>query len=97
MSFARVAVFRDDDPAAIKDMAAMIRERSADGPPPGVPAKELFVLEATNGGDLMVITLFDTEEDMKTGDAGLQAVERPDGPKRAYVGQYEIAVHRQHA
>jgi hypothetical protein len=94
--FARVVRWQGADPEALKASAGRIREdaEAGGGPPEGVPAKGLFVLQDLDGGRAMAISLFETEEDYREGDATLDSMSPPgDGMgQRVAVEKYEVAV-----
>lgn len=74
--YARVATFEGGDPEQVRQMLAQIEQQS--GPPEGVPAKGLLVLhKAEDGNKVLAITMFDTEEDMRQGDAVFNSMEPP--------------------
>lgn len=95
--YARVARFEGADAESLKQSAAQIRAEaeSAGGPPPGVPSKELLLLQDPAGGKALAIVLFESEEDYREGDATLNSMSPPgDGMgQRAAVEKYEVAVH----
>jgi hypothetical protein len=74
---ARVATWRGGDPEAIKRNLDEIRSRSETGPPEGVPSVGLMVLQRDD--EVMFIGLFDTEEDLRQGDATLNEMSPPGG------------------
>lgn len=90
---ARVATFEGGDPSAVQQNLDEIRGRSGSGPPAGVPAVGLLLL---HGGDrVMSISLFETEEDLREGDATLNSMSPPvDGGmgRRVSVDTYDVAV-----
>jgi hypothetical protein len=73
--YARVSRWEGLDNDAINDFAAMVN--STDGPPEGVPSSGILVLSDAENGRSVVIGLFDTEDDLRTGDAALRAMDRP--------------------
>lgn len=73
--FARVSRWEGLDQQAIRQFAEMIE--STDGPPEGVPASGILVLSDAESGRSLVIGLFDTEDDLRQGDAALKAMDRP--------------------
>lgn len=73
--YARVAQWEGLDRETIQRFAEMIN--SADGPPEGVPSSGILVLSDAEKGRNVVIGLFDSEEDLRTGDAALRAMDRP--------------------
>src|SRR5204862_7918950 len=64
---ARVATWRGGDPATIQANLDEIRARQSSGPPEGVPSTELTVLQSED--EVIFIALFETEEDLRQGDA----------------------------
>ncbi|HEY2055124.1 MAG TPA: hypothetical protein VGH14_14430 [Solirubrobacterales bacterium] len=93
---ARVAHWEGAEANALEATAEEIRQRAAaeGGPPPGVPAKGLMLLEDPAGGRAITITLFENEEDYREGDATLDSMSPPsDGMgRRVGVDKYEVAV-----
>ena len=73
--YARVSRWEGLDQEAIRRFGEMIN--SAEGPPEGVPSSGILVLSDAENGQSLVIGLFDTEEDMRAGDAALRAMNRP--------------------
>jgi hypothetical protein len=71
-----------------------INSEASSGPPEGVPAKGFLMLIDPDGGRTMAISLFETEEDLSTGDAALNAMDPPAGSlgRRGPVETYEVAV-----
>jgi hypothetical protein len=60
-----------------------------------VPAKAFTVLIDPEKGKSLAIVLFETEEDMRTGDATLNSMNPPDDGmgRRTGVEFYEVAVN----
>ena len=78
-----------------KGAAPSADELGANGPPEGVPAVGLLVLHNPDEGKALAITLFETEEDLRQGDATLSSMNPPvpSGPgRRVSVEMYEVAV-----
>ena len=73
--YARVSRWEGLDREAIDRFAQMIN--SNDGPPEGVPSSGIMVLADADKGESLVIGLFNTEDDLRTGDAALKAMDRP--------------------
>lgn len=91
---ARVATFEGGDPAQVRQMVQEINSRSASGPPEGVPAKGLLVLHRPEG-KVLAISLFETEEDLRQGDAKLSSMDPPVAGgmgRRASVEMFEVGV-----
>jgi len=92
---ARVAVWEGQSPEAMREGAAMIN--ASEGPPPGVPSVGITVLNDPANGRSVMIALFETDEDLRAGDAALRAMDRPpiDGlGDIASIDVYEVAVDR---
>jgi hypothetical protein len=92
--YARVARWEGASAEALNQVAAGIREDAESGPPEGLPAKKLLLLQDKEGGRSMAITLFETEEDYRQGDATLSSMSPPgDGMgQRVGVDKYEVAI-----
>ena len=94
--FARVATFEGDE-AQISQMADAIAREAGSGPPEGVPAKEILVLTGRDSAKLVAVVLFDTEDDLRQGDAILNRMSPPEDAAsvaRREVEMFEVAVHQ---
>lgn len=93
--YARVARWEGADPDALRSTAEQISRESGSGPPEGVPAKSLLVLQDLDGGRAMAITLFETEDDYRQGDQTLNEMSPPGEGMghRVAVDRYEVAVN----
>jgi hypothetical protein len=92
--FARVARFEGGGSDALRRSADEINANKDNGPPPGVPAKGFTMLIDPDSGTSVSIVLFETEEDLRTGDAALNDMS-PSGDDvgtRASVETYEVGV-----
>jgi hypothetical protein len=91
---ARVARWEGLDQEAINQFAEMIN--SAEGPPEGVPSSGILVLSDAENGRSLVIGLFDSEDDLRAGDAALRAMDRPPEAKGdiSSVEFYEVTADR---
>lgn len=92
---ARVAIFEGGESEQVRRMVSEISQRSQSGPPEGVPAVGLLVLHKPDEGKVMAISLFETEEDLKQGDATLNSMDPPvpgGMGRRASVELYEVGV-----
>src|SRR3954452_12044447 len=69
--YARVARFEGGDADALRRSAEDATTRGGEGPPPGVPAVGYTMLFDAASGVSLGIVLFETEEDLRTGDAAL--------------------------
>jgi hypothetical protein len=73
--YARVARWEGLDQESIRQFADMIN--SSEGPPEGVPSSGILVLSDSENGRSLVVGLFDSEDDLRAGDAALRAMDRP--------------------
>jgi hypothetical protein len=92
--YARVARWEGGSAEALRASAKELSERASEGPPPGVPAVGFTMLVDPDSGRSIAIALFETEEDMQTGDAALNKM-GPSGPdvgSRSSVEMYEVGV-----
>jgi hypothetical protein len=92
--YARVVTFEGGDPEAIRKSVAEIGERSADGPPEGVPAVGLLIMHNPDG-KVVTVSLFETEEDRRQGDATLNSMDPPQPGamgKRTSVEMFEVGL-----
>jgi hypothetical protein len=92
--YARVVRWEGAEADAMRASAAAISEQAAAGPPEGVPATSFQLLIDPENGKGLAIVLFETEEDMRQGDATLSSMSPPnDGMgQRAGVDFYQVAV-----
>lgn len=92
--YARVARWEGAEAAGLRESAEEMRGRAASGPPEGVPARGFLMLIDPDGGRSIAISLFDSEEDMRRGDAVLNEMSptRDDVGRRASVEMYEVAI-----
>ena len=94
--YARVASWEGADAETLERTAAEIRTQADEegGPPEGLPAKGVLLLNDTEGGRSLGITLFETEDDHRTGDEKLNEMSPPgEGMgRRVSVVKYEVAV-----
>ena len=90
----RVATFEADDDA-VKEMVEEIG--SAEGPPPGIPAKSIMILADRENGRARIVVRFDSEEKLRTGSETLDAMEPPPGRRvrRISVERFEVLLERQ--
>ena len=90
--YARVARWEGASAEALKETATRIQSDADSGPPEGLPAKGLLLLNDLEGGRSIAITLFETEEDYRQGDATLSAMSPPgEGMgQRVSVQKYEV-------
>jgi hypothetical protein len=88
--YARVARWEGADAQATRE--AIEQMRSSDGPPEGVPAKGILMLTDADDGRVMVVTLYESEEDRRRGDETFNAMSPPNDAfgRRVGVEMYEV-------
>jgi hypothetical protein len=95
--YARVAQWKGADAESMKATAAEIKAQAeaGGGPPPGVPSKEFLLLQDPEGGRVIAIMLFESEDDYRQGNEVLDSMSPPSGGlgDRVSVDKYELAVH----
>jgi hypothetical protein len=91
--YARVARFEGGEAEALRRVAKEVNDMAAsEGRPPGVPAVGYLMLIDPNSGRSLGVGLFETEEDLRKGDAALNDMS-PSGPDvgtRSTVEIYEV-------
>jgi hypothetical protein len=92
--YARVTRWEGLDGDAIRRFADLINQ--SEGPPEGVPSSGIMVLSDAESGRNLVIGLFDTEDDLRQGDAALKAMDRPPEAAGEITSNefYEVTVDR---
>jgi hypothetical protein len=92
--YARVARWEGAEGDALRRSADEIKGQAEQGPPPGVPAKGFTMLVDPESGRSLAIALFETEEDLRTGDAALNEMtpSSDDVGRRVSVETYEVGV-----
>jgi hypothetical protein len=91
--YARVAKFEHGDAEALDRAIGEISGNAESGPPEGVPATGFLLLADRENAQTYAIGFFDTEEDLKTGDAALSAMTPPgDMGTRSSVSLCEVAL-----
>lgn len=92
--YARVARWEGSTPEELKAITDQIN--SSDGPPPGVPGRGIMMLADEATGTSLAIALFDTAEDLETGDAALNAMSPPGESvgHRVSVEKYEVTADK---
>ena len=76
--YVRVVRFTDVTAEQVEALLARIEE--ADGPPPGVPTTGLQMLVDEAQGTAVVLQLFDSAEDMRTGAETFAAMDAAETP-----------------
>jgi hypothetical protein len=92
--YARVARWEGSSSEELKAISDQIN--SSDGPPPGVPGKGIMMLVDEASGTSLAIALFETAEDLETGDAALNDMSPPGESqgRRVSVEKYEVTADR---
>ncbi len=92
--YARVARWEGAEAEELKRSAAEISADAESGPPEGLPAKRLLLLQDLDGGRAMAITLFETEQDYQQGDETLNSMSPPGEGMGTRVGvdKYEVVL-----
>jgi len=90
--YARVAKWEGGSADAIRESIAQIQQESQSGPPEGVPSNGFTFLADPDAGRVLAIAMFETEEDLRTGDAKLNEMSPPVSMgNRVSVETYEVA------
>jgi hypothetical protein len=90
--YARVVRFEGGSADAIRESMQRIQADAAGGPPEGVPSNGFTFLADPDGGRVIAIAMFETMEDLRTGDAKLNEMSPPaDLGARGAVETYEVA------
>jgi hypothetical protein len=91
--YVRAATFEFDE-AALEALLDTIR---SGGMPEGVPAKRVTVLADRSAGKVVVAVRFNSEEDLRTGSATLDAMNPPEvgTRRRVSVDAYEVMLEQE--
>jgi hypothetical protein len=91
--YVRVVRFTDVTADRVEGLLARIEEEG--GPPPGVPVKALQMLFDESQGTAVVLQLFDSADDMRTGAEAFTAMDPAETPgTRASVDMCELKLER---
>jgi len=86
-----VARFEGGTADGIRAAIGQLRSDIPQGPPPGVKSNGLTVLVDPDGGRVMVVGLFASEEDLRASESALDEMSPPEGMgKRSSVDVYEV-------
>jgi hypothetical protein len=89
---ARVTTWEGGSADGIRAAAEDMRSRIPSGPPEGLKSTGITMLVDPDGGRMLMIGLFATEDDLRESEPVLQAMDLPDGiGKRMSVDVYEVA------
>ncbi len=90
MAVARVVEFEGVTQERVDELRNRIE--SEDGPPEGVPAKEMIMLYDSGSQSAVAIIFFDNDADYQQGDAALSAMGSDDVPgNRTSVRKFDVA------
>ena len=90
--YARVATF-ESDPSVVDDAIGMVRSEVESGEvPPGLEGAKMLMLVNRESGKGVGITLFESEEAMRRGDAALDAMSPGSSERRTSVEFFEVPV-----
>jgi hypothetical protein len=90
--YARVATF-ESDPSTVDDAIGMVRGEVESGEvPAGLEGAKMLMLVNRESGKGVGITLFESEEAMRRGDAALDAMSPGASERRTAVEFFEVPV-----
>lgn len=90
--YARIATFQSD-PAHVDDAIAMVRAEVQSGDTPaGLEGAKMLMLVDRQSGKGLGVTLFESEEAMRRGDAALNAMNPGQTEQRTSVEFFEVPV-----
>jgi hypothetical protein len=89
---ARMTTWEGGSAEGIRSAAEEMRSNLSKGPPPGVRSTGLTMLTDPEGGRVVMIGLFATENDLQESEAALKQMDAPAGlGTRGPVEVYEVA------
>ncbi len=93
--FARVATFEVDDPRLIDgEVETTRRYTDGGGLPDGIPAVGFLMMVDRVDGKVVEVLLFETEDDLREGDAAMSAMAPGEGSMhRVALDRFEVPVH----
>jgi hypothetical protein len=90
MALARVVSFEGIDSGRIAEMKSEIEGGEK---PEGLPATEMMILHDPEGDRALAIVFFENEDDYRTGDEFLNAMDASDTPgRRTSVTKHDVAI-----
>jgi hypothetical protein len=90
MAIARVVTF---DGVSKSRMEEMQKEMESGDPPEGFPSSEMVALHDADAEKVLVVVMFDNEDDYKKADEILDAMPAENTPgKRTSVTKYDVAM-----
>ena len=91
--YVRVVRFTDVTPERVEGLVARIEEQ--DGPPPGIPVTGLQMLFDAEQGTAVVLQIFDSAEDLRTGAEAFAAMDPGETPgTRVSVDMCDVRLDR---
>jgi hypothetical protein len=88
---ARVVTFEGGTADGIRAAVEQLQSDIQQGPPEGVKSTGLTMLVDPDGGRVLFVGLFASEEDLRASEAALEAMSPPDGTgNRVSVDVYEV-------
>jgi hypothetical protein len=93
--YARVATF-ESDPASVDQAIEMVRNEVAGDTPAGLEGAKMLMLIDRSSGKGIGITLFESEDAMRRGDAALNAMSPGGTERRTSVEFFEVPVQTLH-
>jgi hypothetical protein len=88
---ARVTTWEGGTAEGIRAAGEEMQSNISQGPPPGVKSNGITMLTDPEGGRVLMIGLFATEEDLRESEAALQQMNPPEGMgSRSAVDIYEV-------
>ncbi len=88
---ARVTIWEGGTTEGIRAASEEMRSNVSQGPPPGVQSTGLTMLADPEAGRVVMIGLFETEEDLQASEAALKQMNPPDGlGNRGPIDVYEV-------
>lgn len=89
--YARVATF-ESDPGKVDEAVELVRAEVAGDTPPGLEGAKMLMLVNRETGKGIGVTLFESEEAMRRGDAALDAMSPGNSERRTSVEFFEVPV-----
>ena len=88
---ARVTTWEGGTAEGIRAASEEMRSNVSQGPPPGVKSTGLTMLADPEGGRVVMIGMFETEEDLQESEAALKQMNPPEGlGNRGPIDVYEV-------
>jgi hypothetical protein len=89
---ARVTTFEGGTAEGIRAAGEQMRANMGEGPPEGIKSTGVTMLIDPDGGRVLFIGLFASEDDLRSSEAALEAMDPPEGMgTRSSLDIYEVA------